>query len=46
MGLEWKQHAYRIPFPKFDKDPIKVDWENAEPLFFPLYVNGSFLLPW
>ena len=31
---------------KFDKDPIKGDWENAETLFFPLYVNGRFLLPW
>ena len=31
---------------KFDKDPIKGDWENMETLFFPLYVNGSFLLPW
>ena len=31
---------------KFDKDPIKGDWENAETAFFSLYVNGSFLLPW
>ena len=31
---------------KFDKDPIKGDWENAEIPFFPLYVNGWCLLPW
>ena len=30
---------------KFEKDPIKDDWENAETQFFPLYINGSFLLP-
>ena len=30
---------------KFDTDPIKDDWENAETPFFLLYVNGSFLLP-
>ena len=30
---------------KFDEDPIKGDWENAETLFFPLNVNGNFLLP-
>ena len=31
---------------KFDKDPIKGDWENTETPFFPLHVNGNFLLPW
>ena len=31
---------------KFDKDPIKDDWENAETPFYPLYINGNFLLPW
>ena len=31
---------------KFDKDLIKDDWENMATPFFPLYVNGSFLLPW
>ena len=31
---------------KFDKDPIKGDWENAETPFFLLHVDGNFLLPW
>ena len=31
---------------KFDKDPIKGNWENTGIPFCPLYINGRFMLPW